>query len=256
MTATELIISGFGREIGKEFDMNIPEEIIVVIIMFYPQFINFEGNTVELTDTEKALITSWFMDVFSLENKSCILSSRLLYDFNKDGKKGNDFYKKCVDSNNTFSIVRSNHDGHVFGCFLSKSLIKKFKTDECREKIADKNAFLCVIRSSLKDRSPELFKVKTSYQHYIDYAYTCDKERGPCFGLSDLRLLNNDRGWSCNDNYGQECCFGGMLYGNTLAGGNNKAEATWGSPDTYNFYVVNMTTFEINIAWNKEEIGR
>ena len=132
------------------------------------------------------MITEWFIDVFELQNKSCRLSSKLLYDYDKDGKQGSDFYTRCLKGNNTFSIVRTNHNGHIFGCFLSKSLVDGAHWLGIEMK--DDKAFSCVIRSSFNGKLPELFKIKQDEEFL---AYTCYNDHGPAFGFSfDIALLS------------------------------------------------------------------
>ena len=183
------------------------------------------------------MITGWFIEVLGLENTSCILSSKLLYDFDKDGKNGDNYYEHCLKGKNTFSIVRTNYNGHIFGCFLSKPMNDVVNTNKTN--VDDDKAFLCVIRSSFKDKQPTLFKVKQESK-YISGIYKTYSWIGPCFGWSfDLQLLKWD--YCCHSN----TCFQGDIQGNILCGGEefNPENAS------YKFNVVNMTTFEININW-------
>ena len=68
--------------------MDIATDIWLVIMMFYSYYIAFEGNTINLTMSEKEMITSWFIDIFGLKDdkKSAILTSKLLYDYKKTHK--------------------------------------------------------------------------------------------------------------------------------------------------------------------------
>ena len=119
--------------------------------------------------------------------------------------------------------------------------------------IKDEKAFLCVIRSQSRRRwgdekiLPELFKLKTQKYH-LDNAYTYNKNEGPKFGLVDLYLfLEEGRGW--HDGYGRYCCFQGRMGGNALSGASHDAlrPEAMGQEETYDFDIVSMTTFEINI---------
>ena len=96
-----LVVPGYIRRVQEIHRILFPIDIIKIIGNLYPQFIKFEGNTVELTDTEKCMITEWFIEIFELQNKSHILLSRLLYDYEKDGKQGTDFNQHCVSGKNT-----------------------------------------------------------------------------------------------------------------------------------------------------------
>ena len=238
MATRELIVSGFvNRHVQSMQSLDIPQDIITLLILFYPQFIEFDGNTVDLTNKEKEIITEWFIEVFRLQNKSCTLSAKLLYDYNKDGKEGEDFYEHCVKGKNTFSIVRTNYNGHVFGCFLSKPLPTEVAWSGTR--VEDDKAFLCVIRSSFEDKSPELFKVKQDEDH-IKRSYICFDDWGPCFGRTELLFLSAA---DFCEHPGEGTSFQGNLRGNTLCGGD-----TFIGEDQYcGFEVINMTTFEINI---------
>ena len=139
-TVAELVVSGYIRELQRELCIHIPTDIWIVFIMFYPNYIQFDGNTMNLTLKEKEIITSWFIKIFSLENKSSILTSTLLYDCNKHGKTGKAFHSKCDQNINTFTIVESEFNGHIFGCFLSKKL-NKFEEHDLGKWISDDKVF-------------------------------------------------------------------------------------------------------------------
>ena len=235
----ELLVTGFVRRCMTIISMDIPEDINPIIVLFYPWSIGFEGNTVNLTETEKEMITSWFIDVFALKDKWCTLSSRLLYDFDVDGPKGSDFHRQCVNANNTFSIVRTEFNGHIFGCFLSKP----FPQDDFGwTDIGDNKAFVCVIRSCFADQIPKLFKIKQNEQD-IKNAYANNKSFGPIFGTSaDLKLL--DRWGDVGSNYvnHHNTIFDNGLCGNILCGGDKYSGVNY-----HRFTVEKMTTFEIHI---------
>ena len=42
-TTTNLVVAGFIHEFNKEYESDIPDDIIMVIMIFYPQWIEFEG---------------------------------------------------------------------------------------------------------------------------------------------------------------------------------------------------------------------
>ena len=233
----ELIVSGYIRALQKNLDMDIHDDIWLVVIMFYPNCIEFEGNTLKLTMKEKEIITSWFIDIFDLKDKvSMVLTSKLLYDYTKDGTKGLDFHKKCDGNTNTFSIIETRHDGHIFGCFTSQMVTSDQKPDY----IKDDKAFLCVIRSCFKDKNAEIFKVKSEK---IPNAYFHSKNWGPAFGIDDLTIMGDEKEISCchNGTY-----FNGDLYGNVLCGGKELKD----DDDKYEFDIKQMNTFTIQIDQN------
>ena len=63
----KLTVSGYIRKLQKKLQIDIPNDIWLIIIMFYPNCIEFEGNTMNLTSKQKEMITSWFIDIFELE---------------------------------------------------------------------------------------------------------------------------------------------------------------------------------------------
>ena len=229
MSQLELLVSGIIRGAETKFIINIPREIRVVIIAFYPNYIEFEENTINLTAKEMEMITSWFIDVFDLSNKKVKIESKLLYDYVRDGTNSKAFHEKCDGNVNTFTIVESTF-GHIFGGFTSKELQKKAWV-----KNKDQKAFLCLIRSCFENKSPALYKIRK--QNVIDAYY--HGGWGPTFGR-DLRIMSK-RGESsaCHEYtyYGND----GDLIGNTLCGGiqfNPKNEK-------YGFDIKEMNTFTI-----------
>ena len=226
-THTDLIVSGYIREAQQKLDVHIPIDIWMVFIMFYQRCIQFGGNTINLTSNEKELITSWFIDIFDLQQKSPTLTSTLLYDHNKDGKKGQNFHQKCDGNINTFTIVETEFNGHTFGCFFSKEL--KSENRAGGNWIHDGKAFLCVIRSCFHDKGPELFKDETKVNTYFN-ADTW----GPAFNSASLRLLTHS---------GSSCSYGDGINGNSLCGGTEYNE----EKTRYSFKIKEMNTFTINI---------
>ena len=53
MSTNDLLVSGFVHGLMKQYSFVIPQDIITILILFYPQFMKFKGNTVELTNQEK-----------------------------------------------------------------------------------------------------------------------------------------------------------------------------------------------------------
>merc|ERR1712228_985063 len=176
------LISGY----IKSVDVDLPYELLSVILMFYPYpAINFDGNVFNLTEEEKELITKWFMRTFDLEETdNCRFTSKLLYDYNKDGKDGVHFHQKCDSNINTFSIVETKFNGHLFGCFYSLSLGSKLSSH------ADNAAFLCVIRSCFKDKGPKIYRMRDDPLS-IKNAYNNHSGCGPTFGRGfDLSIMD------------------------------------------------------------------
>ena len=86
----DLLISGYIRdqEFESMIDRVIPNEIIFMIALFYPIYIEFEGSSIKLTMDAKQIITSWLNKQILDKNKSnnkTVLNSTLLYNGNRDG---------------------------------------------------------------------------------------------------------------------------------------------------------------------------
>ena len=183
---SDLIVRGYLRELRMKLSIDIPDDIFIVILMFYPNGIDFIGNTMDLTLAEKDLITSWFIDIFDIKDTKSIISSELLYDYNKDGRTGTDYHNKCDGNINTFSIIETEFNGHIFGCFLSRQLEEAWNPVYMN----DKKAFLCIIRPAFKDKDlkPQMFEI---IQNKSYNAYYNTSNWGPAFGSDDLTLLGD-----------------------------------------------------------------
>ena len=230
---SDLIVSGYIRKLQGKFEIDIPKDIWLIVIMFYPNCIDFEGNTMNLSLREKCMITEWFMDIFEIKDEKSILSSKLLYDCNRDGKSGQDFRDKCIETINTFSIVQTTFNGHIFGCFVSQP----FYEQEISHFINDEKAFLCVIRSCFDDKAPEIFRVKEAT---CFSAYYNSKSWGPAFGSRDLTLFGDKQ--TCDVNH-EATYFNGPLCGNVLCGG----DIFQSENKFFTFYIEKMNTFTIEI---------
>ena len=235
MSKRELIVAGFVHILQRKYDITVPTDVISMIIIFYPFTIQFEGNTMNLTEKEKEVITKWFLDIFELNDKSEILSSTFLYNFNSNA---DDFHKQCDDHINTFSIIQTNHK-HIFGIFVSKP----FNENDPKQAgyignhIIDDKIFLCVIRSCFEDRGPEIFRVKPER---INTAYFNTKSWFPHLGQNELSIYGVD-GNVCHHG---DTSFNGNLHGNILCGGPKyDAKAIW-----IYFSIEKMNTFSIDIA--------
>ena len=127
----ELLIFGYFRDqkIESLVDSIIPKEIPLLIGLFYPMFIDFNGNTSDLTMKEKETVTMWLEEVL-LNNSTKtrhLLTSSLLYDANKDGYTAKAYHEKCDHEKNKLMIIETEYD-HIFGCFLSVTTITNIPT--------------------------------------------------------------------------------------------------------------------------------
>ena len=126
------LVAGFLKHLDLQNTMiyEIPDDLLVLIIMYFSEFINLDGNRVKLKVEEKILINTWFIKIYDNDTNK-IFKSKLLYDYDIDGKTPNSYHKACDGHKNLFTIVETNYNGHIFGCFVGK----------------DDKTFLCVIRS-------------------------------------------------------------------------------------------------------------
>ena len=234
MASAELIVCGWLRSTK----LDILKDIVSLIILYYPKCMDFDGNTMNLKISEKYILTEWLINVFDLANKSCELSSKLLYNYKVHGTTGKDFHKKCNNFSNTLTIIQTVHN-HIFGGFLSD------KVQTATQYWDDPKAFLFVIRSSLKEKpDPQIFIRKRYCYAYMNYYMI-----GPQFGQSDLCLFYGGMGY-LDDNFCDHTSSNfddnGNLKGNVLCGGNAY------NPENkkYIFNIKEMNTF--NIAINIE----
>ena len=120
MSTHKLLVTEYCRNMPRELDIEIPNDILLVIVLFFPNFIDFEGCKMDLTDDEKTLITNWLAATIS-EFHNPVLFSTLLYDAEMHGKAAGDFHRKCDDHQNLFGIVKIKNFNHIIGFFVSKS---------------------------------------------------------------------------------------------------------------------------------------
>ena len=102
----------------KALDIKIPDDILLILMLFYPKNIEFEGCTIKLTDDEKEMITNWLLDTFNMAPGNAILSSQLLYDKGKDGTSLENIHKKCEGIPNTFGVIKNRDYDHLIGYFF------------------------------------------------------------------------------------------------------------------------------------------
>ena len=124
MSERELLLKGYHRELEKEWNINIPDEMVSLISLFFPKYIDFEGCTISLTDEEKELITNWLIDTFDSSQGHTFMNvtSTLLYDMDKDGDKGEDYHDKCDNHPNTFTIIQLEDYDHIIGFYVNKPI--------------------------------------------------------------------------------------------------------------------------------------
>lgn len=237
----ELLISGYFRDhkIESLVDGIIPKEIPLLICLFYPMFIDFNGNTSDLSMKEKEIVTMWLEEVL-LDNStktSHILTSSLLYDANKHGYTAKAYHEKCDHEKNKLMVIETEYD-HIFGCFLSVATItNKIPT---MKYYADPNSFLCLIRSTFKHQEPKIYKLKNTMG---TEAYFYGDAYGPVFGACEVVLLLHDE--NTRDAFylnHMTATFTGV-YGNILCGGKSLMTKNL----QYEFKVKNMQIFRINI---------
>ena len=237
-----MLTSGYIRDqrfevlIGKI----IPNEIPLLIALFYPINIEFEGNSFNLTAVEKEFISEWLEDTLlndgENETTNNFLTSTLLYDANKDGYKGTIYYSICDKQINKFTIIESEYD-HIFAGFLS------VKTDNVNyDFVKDENAFLCLIRSKSKDHKPAKYKLKEHASAYYE-----DDDYGPIFGRGDVWISVDDK--NSSDSHFElhaNSSFMG-LHDNTLSGGKMWNDNNNEKSQKYTFKIRQMQTFRIDI---------
>ena len=237
----ELVVSGYIRKLQDRLQIDIPNDIWLIVIMFYPNCIEFEGNTMNLTSKQKEMVTKWFIDIFELQNKSSILTSKLLYNFHKDGTKsgeddeGTAFHHQCDGHDNIFCIIETEFNGHIFGCFISK----KLDSPPGGKYMADDKAFLCVINSCFNDKGPAIYRIKPDKSKY---AYYNVATWGPAFAPSDLSLFSfGSNVHVCNHSHSY---FDEELCGNMLCGGTQYSDIG----ERREFKIKEFNVFTINIT--------
>lgn len=225
------LVSGY---IKREYT-SLPEELVTLILIFYPYpSITFEGNVFNLKEEEMDLITSWFMRTFDLDDTDDVrFTSKLLYDNQRDG---HEFNKKCAQQSNLFSIIETNYNGHLIGCFYSLPLGSKQGSHE------DESAFLCVIRSVfIPHQSPKIYRLKED-KDSIKNAYNYHPECGPTFGRGfDLSVMDVYEKCSYS-NLGNSCFR--KLTGNELSGGIKYDQTN----KRHKFEIKNMMTYTIQFT--------
>ena len=225
MSVNAVLVQGYIRTLQKSIRIHIPNDILLIIALFFPNVIEFDGCKMELTDDEKEMISKWLSETICDANNP-VLCSTLLYDPDMDGKTASDFHRRCDDHQNLFGMVKIKDSDHIIGFFVSQS----FNENDPKEGtlignyVNDDKVFLCVMRSSFKDKGPEIFRVKAAD---AKYAYFNAQDWLPNFGYSDELVINGiDEGGYCRTP--DESCFEPRPIGNIFAGGNEYSiDQTW-----------------------------
>ena len=217
----------------------IPNEIPLLIAVFYPIFIDFEGNSFNLTMDEKKFITEWLEEVLLDDTtQNNVLSSSLVYDANQHGYQGSIYHEKCNKEINKFTIIESIHQ-HVFGGFTSVEI----PPSPCGYSGAffnDPKSFLFLIRSKFKDHQPKMYKVGDDIGENALYV---DSDYGPIFGETEIALLlNNKNEKGSHFVYHRGSTYPGIK-GNTLCGGDTFEE----EDNMFQFIAKNIQTFTIHL---------
>lgn len=217
MSSCELVVDGYLRQIQKDHNIDIPDDVILMIASFYRKYIEFEGGSIKLTDDEKEMITNWLNDVLlDSSQKHVSLSSTLLFDNIRDGKLAIDYQNKCSDNANMFGIVKIKSYDHIIGFFMSKPL------DFEKMNIEDDKVFICLIRSCFEEIEPTIYKIK---KEYAQEAYECGRYSYPRFGNCELVLYARGEGGAWPT---QQSHFNPKVTGNRLAGGSEfKTPDAW-----------------------------
>ena len=184
------LVSGYMRKyVGLILD--IPESIILVILLFYYDII---GSSI-LTDKENDILLS----LFEKQNKFQHLdnySYNLIYKRTRDGLKESDFKSRCHDKKNLLCILLDGR-GNVFGGYTSIG----WQGGSIRRADKDHEAFLFTIRST-QNFNPEIFNADTDEyrsQIIVRQGYYCWFGEHAAIWLRDL-----DGSGACNNVLGFE----------------------------------------------------
>eukprot|EP01084_Bolivina_argentea_P203015 346776_1 len=148
----DILVSGYIRDELSD----VPNDIMMLFLMFYPNIIGFEENIFNLSINEKELITSWFVKVFDLDHKNtskAFLDSKILFDSSVYGMINSVHIMQCKQQFNLFTIIQTGY-GHIFGFFSSIGTSLYIPSYE-------KRVFISVIRSTVEDVSPGFHRHKS-----------------------------------------------------------------------------------------------
>ena len=114
-----ILLCGYIREILGPKMETIPNDIRILIEIFYPILIDFSESKIILIE-EKRYITEYLTQILTEDSDTdATLSAVLLYEGERDGLSALEWHSKVDGHKNTLSIIQTNY-GNVFGCFASE----------------------------------------------------------------------------------------------------------------------------------------
>ena len=173
------IINGYIRETNKTLKMNIPQDINLVIFLFYKMRINSQI----LTEDEEAMLYAMVVD--HLKSKTMDFVS--IYQGTEDGFGFDNFWKKCDMIEPAFVIIETTKN-KVFGGYTSIGFTKNTSLGTANSDGTytrkDENAFIYSIRNDPK-YPPKIFPVLEAHE---DKAILFFDEYLCCFNNSGIWL--------------------------------------------------------------------
>ncbi|CAG8768375.1 12730_t:CDS:1, partial [Acaulospora morrowiae] len=169
----DILPDGLDNEITEYFsNPNFEPSINILPLRKYP----FESNIIHAKDT--GYIASWIDKRETLYRFTNLpFKFKLIYRASRDGFGIENFHKKCDEKGPTVVVIKAHNSEKIIGGY------NPFKWGAGVEKegyILRSRTFLF----SLKDRD-QLSRISTKKEAIFWY-----KEKGPCFGLRDLRIIS------------------------------------------------------------------
>ena len=157
--------------------------------------------------TNSAIIN--FKEMIELE-KLCglkIIGKRLLYRASVDGYASTDFHRKCDNTPNTLTVIKSEH-GHVFGGFTPLTW------DGSGNKTDAKTFLFSLIN---KEAKPEKMVKNTSVAKRSIY---CGSRYGPVFGTGNDIIIGSkyNEANTCNSNPSETFIYSNVKSNDLFAG--------------------------------------
>eukprot|EP01084_Bolivina_argentea_P241590 405534_1 len=106
-----LLIIGYIHMIERKYDINIPNELILMVVAFYCVKLYLDSDL--LVGTQTIQLLEWISNGVQLQYK-------LLFKASNDGFSANKFHEKCDDNGPTIIIAKSEHN-HIFGGYTTQS---------------------------------------------------------------------------------------------------------------------------------------
>eukprot|EP01083_Nonionella_stella_P027319 75218_1 len=157
------------------------------------------------------------------------VSLKLLYRASRDGFEAAKFHEQCDGISNTIVVIETKENNNVFGGYTKLP----WKSPKTFEFGADISSFLFVLRNNTKEKTPQIFDIKSSD---IQYAVCHDRKYGPIFG-NGYSLCLFDRCNEVNTNYTNPVSYAfgeNILNPNQLSG-------------VCNFTVQNYEVFQVHV---------